>query len=451
MKKLTEGNIWKNFLLFAIPLVLSGLLSQAYTIIDTMIAGHYLGEAGLAAIAATSPAITFVSSILWGYMAGFGMYVARLFGEDAHERIRRGVWIHFLLCAGVSILISLAGILFVDPFLHFLRVEPEIFAAAKEYFVIYIFGFTAFIFGTNALFLLGSLGDSTFPFYMSLVSAVLNVGGNILAVTVLDMGVRGIALASVFSALITGGCYLLRFRSVFKRLLPRGTRMTWSLAETRIAFGYSLPPILQQSAMYVAGLLLSPMINSLGSTALASYAVSTQILAILNSVYQNSARATSNYMAQCSGEILESAEKRRKLRLGVRVGWVQATVFLLVFLIPCLLAPEFFAKIFFSEGSAQESIALSVVFERVFLPFVLFNVVNNTFHAVFRAVKSMAFLIGSTIFSSVVRIGVSLPLTASYGLNGFWAGMVIAWIAEAILLLVVYRMNWWLPRELRNP
>ena len=62
VKKLTEGNIWKNFILFAIPLVLSGLLSQAYNLIDTMIAGHYLGEAGLAAVGATSSAITFVSS-----------------------------------------------------------------------------------------------------------------------------------------------------------------------------------------------------------------------------------------------------------------------------------------------------------------------------------------------------------------------------------------------------
>ena len=92
-EKLTEGNIWKNFILFAIPLILSGLLSTAYTMIDTMIAGYYLGEAGLAATGATSSMLTFVSSLFWGYMVGFGMYIARLFGEGAYERIRRGTWV----------------------------------------------------------------------------------------------------------------------------------------------------------------------------------------------------------------------------------------------------------------------------------------------------------------------------------------------------------------------
>ena len=91
MKKLTEGNIWKTFILFAIPMVLSGLLSQAYTMIDTMIAGHYLGEEGLAAVGATSSLITFISNLFAGYLVGFGMYLARLFGEGNYEKIRRRV------------------------------------------------------------------------------------------------------------------------------------------------------------------------------------------------------------------------------------------------------------------------------------------------------------------------------------------------------------------------
>lgn len=450
MKKLTEGNIWKNFILFAIPLVLSGLLSQAYNLIDTMIAGHYLGEAGLAAVGATSSAITFVSSLFWGYMVGFGMYVARLFGEGAYGSIRRGVWMHFAFCSVIALLFTLVALVFADPFLHLLKVEDAIFAEAKRYFVIYMLGFALILLNTNATFLLGSLGDSSFPFWMSIVSAVLNVGGNILSITVLDWGVAGIAAATVFSATVVSVFYIFRFLSIFRSLLPEGSDEKWDLTETRLALPYSLPPILQQGTMYVAGLLLSPMINSLGSAAIASYVVSMQILTFVNATYQNASRTVSNYAAQCIGSLCPNAEKRQRLSLGVRVGAVQSMAFTVIPVLLCLIFPQFVASIFFAEGTVGESISLSVTFERVFLPFVLFNVINNLIHSFLRAVRSMKLLVTTTVLSSAVRILVSFPLTASYGLNGFWTGMVIAWAAEAIFLLILYRLRVWMPSELKS-
>ena len=138
------------------------------------------------------------------------------------------------------------------------------------------------------------------------------------------------------------------------------------------------------------------------------------------------------------------------MRLGIGVGLVQSISFSLVLLIPCMLAPEWIASVFFAEGSAQESIALTVYFERVFLPCTLFNAVTNLFHGVFRAVKAKGLLIFSTVFSSVVRLAVSYPLTVQYGLNGFWAGMGISWGAEVLMLIVVYFKSWWIPRELRE-
>ena len=154
--------------------------------------------------------------------------------------------------------------------------------------------------------------------------------------------------------------------------------------------------------------------------------------------------------AQCLGTPFETADKKRRLRKGIGVGLVQSMAFALVMLIPCLLFPEFIASVFFAEGSARESIDLTVFFLRVFLPFALFNVVTNLFHGVFRAVKAKGFLLFSTVFSSAVRIAVSFPLTIAYGLDGFWTGMVIAWIAEVLMLAVVYRMNWWMPKDLRT-
>ena len=69
MKDLTQGNIYKVFIFFAIPLVLSGLLSQAYGVINTMIAGKFLGEDGIAAIGSTNSFTELISSVFWGFSA----------------------------------------------------------------------------------------------------------------------------------------------------------------------------------------------------------------------------------------------------------------------------------------------------------------------------------------------------------------------------------------------
>lgn len=449
MKRLTEGNIWKNFILFAIPLVLSGLLSQAYSMIDTMIAGHYLGETGLAAVGATSSATTLVSSMFSGYMVGFGMYIARLFGKGENERIYRGVWVHFGLCSVVVLAVSVLSIVFCDPILHYLNIDAQLWEDAKTYFLIYMLGYVIFMFNSNAIYLLGAFGDGSFPFYMSILSSVLNIGGNILTVTVLNMGVAGLAWSSVLSAVVGTFFYIWRYRKIFKKLLPNGCKIKWSPKESKEALAYSIPPIFQQGAMYISGLLLSPMINGFGETAIASYVVSSQIMSLSNTMYMNSSRAVSNYTAQCLGAPFEREDKEHRLRKGIGVGLLQSVLLTLIVMIPCMIFPDFIASFFYSEGSAQESIALTVFFLQVFLPFSLFNVVNNLFHGVFRATKAKEFLLFCTVFSSVVRLAVSYPLTAKWGVNGFWAGMAVAWIAEAILLLVVYLKNWWLPKELR--
>lgn len=96
MKDLTRGNIYKTFLLFAIPLMLSGLLSQAYSIVDTMIAGHFLGDAGLSAIGATADLINLASSTFWGINAGLGMLTASLFGAKDFVRMRNTLYSTFL-------------------------------------------------------------------------------------------------------------------------------------------------------------------------------------------------------------------------------------------------------------------------------------------------------------------------------------------------------------------
>ena len=450
MKKLTEGNIYKTFFLFALPLVFSGLLTQIYNLINTIIAGRFLGEAGLAAIGATSPYITFVSSFFIGYEAAFAIYIARLFGNGKHQKMCRGVSVHLVIDASVALLITLFTLIFRNQILDLLNVEDAIRKETLSYLMIYISGMVLITMNHNATVLLATLGDTSFSFFMSLISTVINIAGNLLSVTVFHLGVAGLAATSILAAGIGGSGNLIRVLTDLRKLPPDEARLPFSLTETREALSYTIPTVLQQNAIYFVGLLLAPMLNATGSTVIASYVVTSKILDIFNNLSSSSSRTVSNYASQVLGEQHEQAHKLKMLKRGLWVGFLQNVLFIVVFLIPCLLVPSFIANIFFTDGSAPESVDLTVLFIRVFLPGILIYTFDGLFHAFFRGLKTMKLLIGTTLFSSVSRILISLPLTAKFGINGFYAGMILAWAAEAVILLIIYRTGVWIPREIRK-
>ena len=91
MKDLTQGNLSKTFINFAIPAILAGLLSQASSLIDSIIIGQYLYTEGLAAIGATSGFISMIESLFWGFGTGCGIYVAMLFGAKGYLELRNKI------------------------------------------------------------------------------------------------------------------------------------------------------------------------------------------------------------------------------------------------------------------------------------------------------------------------------------------------------------------------
>lgn len=444
MKDLTEGNIHKTFILFAIPLVLSGLLSQAYSVIDTVIAGKFLGEEGLAAIGATAPFISFVSSFFWGYSTGASIYVARLFGAREYDRIRQTVWSQLLFLAFLAIVIAAIAVAGRNVIFDFLKIEESLRDAAFRYFGIYIGGLFLIMMTFHAVYFLNAMGSSSFPFWMSLLSAVINIGGNILSVTVLGLGVEGLALASVFAALVVSICYVFRFRAAFRSLGCAG-RCRLSFRHIRLSLSYSIPVALQQMAMYFAGMVLSPIVNGIGTSATAAYTVVARVYDVNAGIYQNSAKTLGNYVAQCMG-----AEKADRIPKGLKAALAQGLLFLVPVLMVCVFFPEEICMLFFRGEELGESFTLAVLFARVYLPFILFNMVNNLFHNLFRGVKRMGLLMASTFFGAAVRIVASAILAVPYGMAGFYAGWVISWIAEVIFCLVVWFTGKWMPREVRE-
>lgn len=436
MKDLTQGNIYKTFILFAIPLVLAGVLSQGYNMIDTVIAGKFLGDNGLAAIGATSSFLTFSSSIFWGYATGSSIYIAALFGAKKYAGIKQAVYHNLAFIVLSAFLFGLIVVLMRDIILRLLCVDTSIYADAKCYLCIYILGLPLIMLSNCFVYLMNAFGLSSYPFYMSLISALLNVTGNILSLTVFHMGIAGIAIATLFSALVVDCCYVLKLRQCFIEMGVLHTKVSFDWNVMKKISAYALPVSAQQLIMYVSTLLISPIVNGIGSSASAAYTVVMQIYNFNASIYQNSSKTLSNYTAQCVG-----AGKSEKLKKGISVALLQGILFELVPLLTCTLFARQICALFFPSEYVGAGLNYAIIFARFYLPFIVFNLINNLFHAFYRGVAAMKLLVSLTLLGSLSRIIYTLIFANMLGMQGIYLGWILSWITEAVTAVISY-LRW---------
>ena len=188
--------------------------------------------------------------------------------------------------------------------------------------------------------------------------------------------------------------------------------------------------MVQQSVMYVTSILVAPIVNSIGSSATAAYSIAMRIYNINAGVYQNSSKTLTNYTAQCVG-----AGKTGEIKKGIRVGLIQALIFLAPFLIVSVGFAEKFCRVFFPSGFEGQALDYCVTFAKFFLPFIVFNVINNLFHSFFRGIKAMGYLVAFTAIGSVSRIIATFVL-APYGMVGVYWAWVFSWIFESVALTI---------------
>lgn len=441
MKDLTKGNIYKTFFLFGFPLVVSGLLTMAFNTVDTVIVGKFLGTRALAALGATSPLITFVSSLFWGYNVGFSIYVAKLFGAGEYKKLKSVFYSNVLLSLLLSVLVCGALLVFYRPVFDFLKVEESLRKEAFEYFAVYVGGLFFITSSVTGSYTVNAFGIGSFPLLVSIISAVINFVGNLLSVVVFHWDLIGVAAFSVLSAAVGDAMYYGKIVRCFKDMGVKGEKTEISFRHIKSAFPYALPNTIQQTVMYLASMLVSPIINGMGVAASASYSVVSNVQSVATNAYMNSSRCLSNYAAQCVGE-----KKYGRINRGVKAGFLQGLAFGLPFIVACTVFAKPICNIFLKADADALTREYSYLCAGKYLPFLVFHLVCNLFHALYKGVKAPLHLIGSTFASSASRIAFSyLFLYLGRGMEGFYTAWVLSWGVEAVFSVTLYFIGLWKP------
>ena len=196
---LTKGRIGKCLILFALPMIAGNLLQQFYNIADTLIVGRVLGKNALAAVGSAYTLMTFLTSVFLGLSMGSGALFSIYKGKGSDRELRLSVVHAFGLIMSVTVMLNVVVYLFTDLILWFLRVPEEVYDGMKTYLLVIFAGLVATSLYNFFSCLLRALGNSTVPLVFLAVSAVLNIGLDLLFVAVLPWGIAGAAFATVIS------------------------------------------------------------------------------------------------------------------------------------------------------------------------------------------------------------------------------------------------------------
>ena len=297
---MVNGPLFGKIFRFAIPLMLSGVLQLFFNAADIVVVGRFAGSTALAAVGSTGSLINLIVNIFMGLSVGTNVLVARYYGARDMKNLSETV--HTAVLASIvcgCALIFIGGFL-AQPMLRLMGSPEDVIDQATLYVRIYFAGMPAMMLYNFGAAILRSVGDTKRPLYFLMVSGVLNVGLNLILVIFFNMGVAGVAIATVASQILSAILVLLclvksdaPYRVDLKKLHIYKDKL---IEMIRIG----LPAGMQGSVFAISNVLIQSSINSFGSTVMAGSTAAGNIEGFvyiaMNAFYQTALSFTGQNM-----------------------------------------------------------------------------------------------------------------------------------------------------------
>lgn len=200
---MTHGNINGHIIRFAIPLLLGNLFQQLYNTVDTWVVGNYVSNEAFSAVGAVAPIINMLIGAFMGLSSGAGVVISQYYGAGRSDKVQESVHTATTMTAILCVVFTALG-LFITPYmLRFMDLHEKAAAEATTYLNIYFSGVSGLMFYNIGSGILRAIGDSRRPFYFLVICALLNTVLDLLFVIKFEMGVDGVALATILSQIVS--------------------------------------------------------------------------------------------------------------------------------------------------------------------------------------------------------------------------------------------------------
>ena len=427
IKDLTVGSVPRQLLIFALPLVLSGVLQAAYNMVDMIVVGHCLESAGVSAVSIGGDILMVLTFIAMGFSNAAQIIISQYVGAGRPERVSKMIGTLFTFLGGCALAMTCVCLLLRGQILLWVKTPAESWDYTMDYVVTCMVGLV-FIYGYNLVSaILRGMGDSRHPFVFIAIASVLNAVLDVLFVAVLQMGVFGAALATVIGQAVSFLCALVilyRRREAFLfDFKPASFRITRETLIPLISLG--IPMSIQSAAVSISRVYVNSWVNSYGVIASAVSGMGHKLEMVDNTIVHGFTTAGSSMVAQCIG-----AGKYKRVTKVILTSLVINGLVSGVFILCTVCWPRAVFGIFISGDAAALDMAVTYVpvavvsFIGAIIRPAMFSLINGSGNS--RLNLAVALLDGI-----LARVGLALllGLALNLGVYGFWYGNAFAgWV-----------------------
>ena len=419
---LTQGNLIKTLLLFALPYVAANFLQALYGAADLIIVGKFCDSSVVSAVATGSQLLQTLTFFITGLTVSATVLIGKAFGAKQYDNIVKIINTMSICFIAASILLSVLIIIFDKELLWLLQTPKEAYKSTLDYIFVCSIGLV-FIFGYNAISaILRGLGNSTAPMYFVAISCFINIIADLILVGKYNLGAQGAAIATVVSQLVSvviGFIYLRKGDFVFKFKFKN---IKFDMETAKEIFKIGLPLSLQDTLIPLSFLFVFSIANSMGVASSAAYGSVVRLNAFMMLPAGSFAMALTALTAQNMGAgNMERAFKALKLSI------LFAFSFGVIFFIWQQLFPQSAIAIFTTDKDvliAGSRYLRTFSFDYLIVPFVfcingfffgcgrtIFAAINAIFSA-FAFRVPLAFILGTMSGATLFHLGIAPPIAS---------------------------------------
>lgn len=434
-----KGNPTKLMLKFAFPMLIGNIFQQLYNMVDSIVVGRFIGKNALAAVGTSFSIMNFITLVIIGLCMGSSIVISLYYGAEDYDKLKSVVSTSFIFMLLVTIVLSITTFIFAEEFLIMIQTPAEILGDSTAYLRIIFAGLIfTFLFNGSAS-LLRALGDSKTPLYFLILSSIINIVLDLLFVIKFNMGVPGVAYATIIAQAVSSIMCLIYSFSTIPMIRMTREEFVFDRSLFPIITKYSLLSSMQQSIMSFGMVAVQGIVNSFGPDVIAAYTAAVKIDSLAYLPVQDFGNAFSTYVAQNIG-----AGKIDRVKSGVKSSVKIIIVFCLISSIIIVSCSGFFMKAFV-DSSETVVIQTGVDYLSVVGIFYVLIGFLFMFYGFFRGVGSLKTSILLTIISLGTRVALAYILSSipSIGAKGIWWSIPIGWILADTVGFIIYKKGRW--------
>ena len=437
---MTEGVIWKEILLFSIPLLLGNLFQQLYNAVDSVVVGNYIGAQALAAVGSSAPVINFLVSFFMGLAVGACVIISRYFGARKKEELHIAVHTSLALTFAAGLVMTLIGVLISPYVLQWVGTPSDVMESSVLYLRIYFLGILSVMVYNMGSGILRAVGDSRNPLYFLIVSSVTNIILDMLFVIVFHMGIAGVGWATLIAQTIS---------AVLTMLLLMRTKEEYQVKLKHIRFHkhmlyeivrLGLPSGLQNAIVSFSNVIVQSNINAFGSLAMAGCGSYTKIDGFAILPVMSYSMALTTFTGQNMG-----AKKYDRVKQGAKTGILMSVITIVcISALLLMLGPNVLA-IFSSDPTV---INYGLYMMHVLAPGYIFLAISHAFNGIIRGagITTVPMIVMVTCWCGLRMAWILTSVPLFHDIGVVFMGWPLTWIASALWLFLYYRKGKWMTR-----